>query len=1006
MPTPQQSAKCLRSRSASLVTISWRTPHALVLRTFLFALLAGIGMLAFIASPVVEHTAQYNWSASRGNAALPLDPYYPAELAVELPCSTVTAAPVGTVLATYPLTSAVPAGLRVGSDRGGLTLTSEGVPIAVGVPLPVGCGTVVVRVTADSTTIGTSGATVATYAGDHRPRVTGFFTSAGARSGLRATVVADTQFDTSPSLLKLIVGAFSVLALGAALIGIRQVDNSLGRPLRSGGRRWAPKMWRLRVADGVVIVSLPVWALIGPPTPDDGYITEIVRSRSSAGLISNYAHWYNTPEAPFGWFYEVYAAWADVSHSTIWMRVPSVLIGVATWLLLSKALVPRLLPLLYRSRYTLAARVALPVTFLLWWLPYGQGLRPETWLMIGIGAVVYLVDRACTERRFLLLCGAGLIAGLTVGIGPTGVLALTPLAAALPRIVRWLKAPPPVLVLAVVTVGLAALGAVVLLMFSDQSLAAIVSGTRLRTAVGPNVPWQQEYLRYDRLFSSRDIEGTVARLAPILASAAAGIAIAMVLLRDRRIRGVRLSMLKIVVISYLLSFPALAFTPTKLIHHFAAVGLLGVLLVTCVVYAAGPHGSTGTALRTPMRRGVVYIGGGLTFALVLYGFNNSWLYSSLGLPFREAAPAVMGVQLSTLSAVVGLLAGGVSIGAGLMREDFDGADLRTRVFGPARRVSTAIALVLSFCLIFEASSFAYVLVTRHGKYTLGGSTLASLTGDTCGLTQDLLVEEDVSAGVLGKGSAALSAFDTTTPGTTLATWRAPRAQQANLTSGWIGLPESARSGTLPLVVAVHGITSANSVAVEFRSRQRSSSVTVDPAQTVPLGPTDLADFRMDVARLAPSATQFRVVASSNDASSAAGPLAVAVPRVPTGRSLHDVTAGTLVATDWLNVFFYPCLTQPNTVHGRAEVAQYQLTTSNPNMDGGNYNPDVTGSFAGVAPIVSRQEIPIYLPGDPALVVAHLFRFVPQFGAILDHPVLRDVTRSGVAGTTPLLIPAS
>jgi len=985
-----------------------KTLRALLLRTLAVALLAGLGMLAFIASPVVEHTAQYTWSASQGNAALPLDPYYPAALTVDVPCSAIAAATAPTMLSTYPLTSMAPAGLQIGRDGRGMTLTSEGAPIGGGVPLPAGCRSLSVHLTADSTSITSNGTPLATYAGDHRPRVTGFFTSAAAGSGLRATVVADTQFDTSPSLIKLIIGALSVLALGAAFIGVRQIDNRLGRPRSSRGRRRAHRAWQLRAADVVVIVLLPVWALIGPPTPDDGYITEIIRGRSAAGLISNYAHWYNTPEAPFGWFYEVYAVWADVSHSTIWMRVPSVLIGIATWLLLSRALVPRLLPALYRSRYTLPARVALPVTFLLWWLPFGQGLRPETWLMIGVGAVVYLVDRACTERRFLLLCSAALVAGLTVGIGPTGVVALTPFVAALPRIVSWLRARGAMVVVAVVTVGLAALGAVVLLMFSDQSLAAIISGTRLRTAVGPNVPWQQEYLRYYRLFSSRDIEGTVARLAPILVSAAAAVAIAAVTLRDRRIRGIRLSMLKIVLISYLLSFPALAITPTKLIHHFAVVGLLGALLVTCVAYATGPQVASGTALRTPVRRGLVYAGGGFTFAIVFYGFNNSWLYSSLGLPFLESAPSLFGVKLSTLSAVVGLFAGAGSIGAGLMRNPPRGSsDLPRppRTFGPASRVSTLVALALTFTLLFEVSSFAYVLVKRHGQYTLGGATLASLTGDTCSLNRALLVEEDVAAGVLGARTPATSAFDTTTPGTTLATWRAPSGQPAQLASGWIALPESARSGRLPLVLATHGITSANTVAVEFRSPQARSSVAVDPSQTVPLGATGLADFRMDIAQSAPSATEFRVVASSNDASSAAGPLAVAVPRVPTGRSLQDVTAGTLTSTDWLNAFFYPCLAQPNTVHGRAETAQYQITTINPNMDGGNYNPTVTGSFAGVAPIVSRQEIPVYLRGDPALVVAHLFRFVPQFGPVLDRPVRRDVTRSGVSATTPLLIPA-
>ena len=65
---------------------------------------------------------------------------------------------------------------------------------------------------------------------------------------------------------------------------------------------------------------------------------------------------------------------------------------------------------------------------------------------------------------------------------------------------------------------------------------------------------------------------------------------------------------------------------------------------------------------------------------------------------------------------------------------------------------------------------------------------------------------------------------------------------------------------------------------------------------------------------------------------------------------------------------------------------------------------MTGAFAEVAPIIARQEIPIYLPGDPTYVLAHLYRFASQYTTVLDRPVLRDVTRSGSAATPPLLLP--
>lgn len=192
--------------------------------------------------------------------------------------------------------------------------------------------------------------------------------------------------------------------------------------------------------------------------------------------------------------------------------------------------------------------------------------------------------------------------------------------------------------------------------------------------------------------------------------------------------------------------------------------------------------------------------------------------------------------------------------------------------------------------------------------------------------------------------------------------------------------------------------------MEFRTPGATRTIPVDPKFTQQLAGADLADFRMDITRLAPGATDFRVVADVRDLASAAGPLAVAAPRVPVGRSLRDFTAGKLVATDWLNTFFLPCLSAPNSVEGRAQIARYQITASDENNDGGNYNPLVTGAFAEVAPIIARQEIPIYLPGDPTYFLAHLYRFTSQYTTVLDRPVLRDVTRSGSAATPPLLLP--
>jgi len=188
------------------------------------------------------------------------------------------------------LTSADPAGLRIGSDGRGMVIIRDGVPVATGVRPPAGCGTLAVHFTAAATTISADQTIFAAYGGDRRSRVSGFFANPQAQAGLRARVVADTQFDTSSSLIKWIIGALSILFLVLALDGVRGIDNSPGRPKRARPSCAVGRLRRLRVADLFVVASLPVWSLIGPPTPDDGYIMEIIQGRSATGLISNYAH--------------------------------------------------------------------------------------------------------------------------------------------------------------------------------------------------------------------------------------------------------------------------------------------------------------------------------------------------------------------------------------------------------------------------------------------------------------------------------------------------------------------------------------------------------------------------------------------------------------------------------------------------------------------------------------------------------------------------------------------
>jgi arabinosyltransferase A len=85
-----------------------------------------------------------------------------------------------------------------------------------------------------------------------------------------------------------------------------------------------------------------VWHFLGAGSSDDGYILTMGRNASDAGYLGDYYRWFNVPEAPFDWYYSFLGHWAEISTAAIWMRLPALLAGLASWFILSRVLLPRL----------------------------------------------------------------------------------------------------------------------------------------------------------------------------------------------------------------------------------------------------------------------------------------------------------------------------------------------------------------------------------------------------------------------------------------------------------------------------------------------------------------------------------------------------------------------------------------------------------------------------------------------------------------------------------------
>ena len=357
------------------------------------------------------------------------------------------------------------------------------------------------------------------HTGDVRPDVAGIFTDLPRASttgnAAALSLTADTRFATTPSPLKIALAVGCLVGLGVLFALLRSADRALPR-VRLLPRGW----WRPRPVDAVVAALLGVWWVIGSGTVDDGYIAGIVRGRGDNGFVGNVYRWLNAPEAPFGWFYEPYHWWSTISAATPWMRLPSTLLGLLCWFLVSRLLLPRL-GRVGRLRGTpwVAA-----LAFGTWWVPLDLGLRPEPWVAVGTVLAFLAVERAVATRRVLPLAAALTVAGATAAVTPGGVMAAAPVLAAAVPLLRGLRARTDLhlrgvlraapLVAALVAAGASAL----LLMAADQGAAALAEAVRVRGRIGGGLPWYEEFERYALLLTPGDVQGAIGRRAAVLAT--------------------------------------------------------------------------------------------------------------------------------------------------------------------------------------------------------------------------------------------------------------------------------------------------------------------------------------------------------------------------------------------------------------------------------------------------------------------------------------------------------
>ena len=705
--------------------------------------------------PVNQTTATISWpqgSSADGTVSditAPLVSGAPRALDVSIPCSAVATLPAdgGLVFSTNPPggIDASRNGLFVRAYPDTVVVAFRDTVAAVAPRADVEAGACsALRLWADvgqvgADFIGIPGAT-GTLAPEKRPQVTGVFTELDVppdTAGLSATIDVDTRFITSPTTLKLAVMVLGVLCVIASIAALAVLDRASGRRRSGRRRRVGLSTW---LADAGVVAALLLWHIVGPQSSDDGYNTTIARISGEAGYTTNYYRFFGAAEAPFDWYQSLLGQLASISTASVWLRLPATLAAIATWLIISRCLLPRL------GRRVAANKVAVwtaGAVFLAAWLPFNNGLRPEPLIAFGVIAVWMLVEWTVGTRRLWPVAVAVIVAMFTVTLAPQGLIALAPLLVGARAVWRIIAARRPIDGLAAqVAPLLAAVSLVFVIVFRDQTLATVAESVRIKYTVGPTIPWYQEFLRYYFLTVEDSVDGSMTRRFSVLILLLCVFGLLVVLLRRGSVPGAMNGPVWRLVGTTAVGLLLLTLTPTKWAVQFGAfAGLAGALgAVTAFAFArVGLHSRRNLALYVTA----------LLFVLAWATSGiNGWFYTgNYGVPWFDKQPVIVGYPVTTIFLVLAIV-GGLLAAWLHFRMDYAG---HTEVADTGRNralASTPLLVVATIMVVLELASMVKATAGRYPVYTTGAANLAALTGQSCAMADDVLVEADTNAGML------------------------------------------------------------------------------------------------------------------------------------------------------------------------------------------------------------------------------------------------------------------
>ncbi|MBX7448583.1 arabinosyltransferase domain-containing protein [Mycolicibacterium sp. 3033] len=891
-----------------------------------------------------------------------------------------------------------------------------------------------------------------------RPAIVGVFTDlvGPAPPGLTFSATIDTRFTSHPSALKLTAILLAIVSTVVALLALWRLDRLDGRRMH----RLIPTRWRsLSAVDGVVVGGFLLWYVIGANSSDDGYILGMARVADHAGYMSNYFRWFGSPEDPFGWYYNLLALMTHVSDASIWIRLPDLLCSLICWLLLSREVLPRLGPAVWSSR---AAMWAAGFVLLAAWMPFNNGLRPEGQIATGALVTYVLIERAITSGRLTPAALAITTAAFTLGIQPTGLIAVAALVAGGRPILRILMRRRAVVGTWPLVAPLLAAGTIVLtVVFADQTLATVLEATRIRTAIGPSQEWYTENLRYYYLILPTT-DGAIERRVAFLFTAMCLFPSLFMMLRRKRVPGVatgpawRLMGVIFATIFFLM------FTPTKWIHHFGLFAAVGGAMAALATVMVSP-----VVLRSARNRMAFLSLVFFVLALCFASTNGWWYVSNFGVPFNNSVPKIGGVSLSTVFFALFVLAALWAYWLHLSPR---------REPRLVRLLTTApIPIAAGLMVVVSVASMAIGVIRQYPTYSNGWANVRAFAGG-CGLADDVLVEPDSNAGFLAPlpgdygalgplGGATPTGFspngvpekiiaeairlNNPQPGTDY-DWNRPvklsrpgvngstvplpygldparvpvagsystaAQQESRLTSAWYALPSPddahplvviTAAGTIEGTSVANGLTSGQTVELEYATEGPDGApVPAGRVQPYDIGPTpSWRNLRYPRSQIPADAVAVRVVAE--DLSLGQGDwVAVTPPRVPEVRSVQEYIGSTQpVLMDWAVGLAFPCQQPMLHANGVTDVPKFRISpdyfaklqSTDTWQDGKN------GGLLGITDLLLRASVmSTYLSHDWGQDWGSLRRFDTIVDAQPAQIDLGDATHSGLWSPGPMRI---